>query len=214
MSGTDSAGAAAGPLPMFPLGTVVFPGSRIPLHVFEDRFRALVRDCLEGSGAFGVVLIERGSEVGGGDARFDVGTVTRIAEDRRLPDGRFLLVGVGTHRLRVERWLAEDPYPRALVAPVADPAPSTEDRAAQDRAERQVRRALTLAAELGEGPPRGAAIPPDAGWDGWQLCAMAPVGELDRQRLLEQPGLGPRMALLEALATDAADLLADRLAGG
>ena len=68
------------PLPMFPLGTVLFPSVFLPLHVFEPRYQELTRDCLAGDNEFGVVLIERGSEVGGGDARFDVGTVARIIE--------------------------------------------------------------------------------------------------------------------------------------
>ena len=56
-------------LPMFPLGTVLLPGAVLPLHVFEPRYRQLVQDCLAGEPEFGVVLIERGSEVGGGDQR-------------------------------------------------------------------------------------------------------------------------------------------------
>src|SRR4051812_26706984 len=60
----------AKPLPMFPLGTVLFPHAVLPLHVFEPRYRALVETCLHSDGRFGVVLIERGYEVGGGDARF------------------------------------------------------------------------------------------------------------------------------------------------
>ena len=59
-------------LPMFPLGTVLFPYAVLPLHVFEPRYRALTEHCLAGDGCFGVVLIERGSEVGGGDTRFAV----------------------------------------------------------------------------------------------------------------------------------------------
>ena len=63
-------------LPMFPLGTVVFPGERLPLRVFEPRYRQLVLDCLAAdSPVFGTTLIERGSEVGGGDERASVGTV-------------------------------------------------------------------------------------------------------------------------------------------
>src|SRR3546814_21025825 len=52
-------------LPMFPLGSAVVPGAGLPLHVFEDRYRALMKDCMAGDREFGVVLIERGSEVGG-----------------------------------------------------------------------------------------------------------------------------------------------------
>ena len=78
-------GREALPMPMFPLGTVLFPHMGLPLHVFEARYQALTRDCLDGNGEFGVVLIERGSEVGGGDTRFGVGTVALIAEAAELP---------------------------------------------------------------------------------------------------------------------------------
>ena len=89
--------------PMFPLGSVLVPGMILPLHVFEPRYRALVRDCTAGDGEFGVVLIERGSEVGGGDARTDVGTMARIVQADELPDGRFAVGAVGMRRIRVDR---------------------------------------------------------------------------------------------------------------
>lgn len=102
-------------LAMFPLGSVLFPTMVLPLHVFEERYRALARDCLAGDREFGVVLIERGSEVGGGDVRTDVGTVARIVEAEEYPDGRFGLVAVGVRRIVVDEWLPDDPYPRADV---------------------------------------------------------------------------------------------------
>ena len=74
-------------LPMFPLGTVLFPHGVLPIHVFEPRYRAMVDDCLAGDARFGVVLIERGSEVGGGDTRFHVGTVAQIVQAGKMPDG-------------------------------------------------------------------------------------------------------------------------------
>ena len=89
------------PLPMFPLGTVLLPSVYLPLHVFEPRYRELVQVCLDGNQEFGVVLIERGSEVGGGDQRVDVGTVAQIVEATRMPDGRWALGAVGTRRIRV-----------------------------------------------------------------------------------------------------------------
>ena len=84
---------------MFPLHTVLFPGVALPLHVFEPRYRALTRHCLDGDGRFGVVLIERGSEVGGGDARLSVGTCARIVEAAELPDGRWVLMVLGVERV-------------------------------------------------------------------------------------------------------------------
>src|SRR3954453_12623991 len=100
-------------LPMFPLGTVLFPSLFLPLHVFEPRYRELTRRCLEADREFGVALIERGSEVGGDDVRTAVGTVARILEATELDDGRWVLGTVGIRRIRVVRWLEDDPFPRA-----------------------------------------------------------------------------------------------------
>ena len=80
-------------LPMFPLSAVLFPHAPMPLHVFEPRYRALMRDCLAGDARFGIVLIERGSEVGGGDERSALGTRGVITKAVELPDGRWVLRG-------------------------------------------------------------------------------------------------------------------------
>src|SRR6478736_4318756 len=138
----------AKPLPMFPLGTVLFPHAVLPLHIFEERYRALVETCLRGDGRFGVVLIERGSEVGGGDTRFDVGTVARIVELGEYPDGRYALVTVGIARLRVHEWLPDDPFPRAEVEVVDEVEGTPDATAARDAVELQLRRTLALASEL------------------------------------------------------------------
>ena len=102
-------------LPMFPLGTVLFPHAVIPLHVFEPRYRALMQHCLEADRRFGVVLIERGSEVGGGDQRARVGTQGVITRAAELPDGRWVLEVTGEVPVTIDEWLPEDPYPVALV---------------------------------------------------------------------------------------------------
>ena len=202
-------------LPMFPLNAVVFPGVGIPLHVFEPRYRALTRHCLDGDGRFGIVLIERGSEVGGGDVRFDVGTLVRIAEAAELPDGRWVLVVVGVSRLRVARWLADEPYPRAEVAELEDrPAgPDAADR--RDAVERLLRRALAIKAELGE-PAAAATIELDAdpALAAYQAAALAPIGPADGQRLLEPDSAEERLRLLAVLLEDEVDVLARRASGG
>src|SRR5579872_2372849 len=100
---------------MFPLSTVLFPGASLPLHVFEPRYRALLADSLAGDGGFGVVLIDRGSEVGGGDHRVDVGTMADIVQVFGVEGGRSMVMTRGTRRIRVARWLSDDPYPRAEV---------------------------------------------------------------------------------------------------
>ena len=196
---------------MFPLGTVLFPTMLLPLHVFEPRYRALVDDCVAGDGEFGVTLIERGSEVGGGDVRTDVGTVARIVQVERFEDGRFAVAAVGTRRIRIERWLADDPYPRAEVVDWEDVG-TTET--ALDEADALFRRALALAAELGEAPaPLDVELADDPAMATFQIGALAPLGPLDRQALLATERADDRVTLLVAQLTDAVELLRARLGG-
>jgi hypothetical protein len=204
------------PMPMFPLGTVLFPHMGLPLHVFESRYRTLTRDCVDGNGEFGVVLIERGSEVGGGDTRFGVGTVALIAEAAELPDGRWVLLATGTRRIRVSCWLPDEPYPVALVEELADPPMQPVDMEHLELASRAVRRALALQTELGDQPgvPATVSLDDEPAIAAWQLCAIAPIGPVDQQRLLETPDVESRLRLLAELATAAADLLGYRLSGG
>lgn len=204
----------ARPIAMFPLSTVLFPHMRMPLHVFEPRYRRLVADCLAGDGLFGVVLIARGSEVGGGDQRVGVGTVARIEAAEPLADGRWYLVVVGLGLVRVTRWLEDDPYPRADVEDVA--VAESEDSAALVGAEGELRRVQALLSELGDAPamsgaPSLGATPDEAVWG---LCAEAPVTVFDRQRLLEAPGPEARLTLLVELLRVVGDDLRRILAGG
>jgi len=200
---------------MFPLSTVLFPLAGLPLHVFEDRYRTMMADCLDGDREFGVVLISRGSEVGGGDQRVDVGTVARISQVADVGDGRMLVTAEGLRRVRVCRWLADDPYPRAMVEDL--PVDSERDlTGAAAEAEVAVRRLRSLLSELGDVP----AIPHDLhflGSDedvGWQLCASAPLNLLDLQRLLACPGNEARMRLLAGLSDAMAEDVLGLLAGG
>ena len=198
---------------MFPLGTVLFPHALLPLHVFEPRYQALVRHCLDGDGQLGVVLIERGSEVGGGDVRFGVGTRARVLQAVPLGQGRWYLVVQGTDRIRVTRWLPEEPFPRAEVELLADGDAGAPARL--DTVERLLRRALALKAELGEAAaPATGPFDADADVAAWQAAAMAPIGPVDGQRLLEAGGAAERLRLLEAMLDDEVAVLAHRAAGG
>jgi Lon protease-like protein len=201
-------------LPIFPLGNPVLPTQILPLHVFEDRYRTLMETITDfGSSAeMGVVLIERGSEVGGGEVRVATGTVAHLIESERLVDGRWVAIFAGSHPFRVQRWLDDDPYPQAVVEERADEEWDPADRGLLDSAEAAVRRAVDLAHELGEpvGGPR-FKLSGDPSVAAWELCARAPLGALDRQRLLESVSRPARLALLTSLVVDATTLLAFRL---
>lgn len=202
-------------MPMFPLGSVLVPSMVLPLHVFEPRYRALVRDVLDGAGEFGVCLIERGHEVGGDDVRTDVGTVARVHEATELPDGRWALVAVGDRRLRVERWLPDDPYPRAEVVDHPDPTPGPGDLDRLPAVVALLRTALARAAEVGDAvAPATVALADDPVRLSHQVTALAPIATIDRHALLAADTVGVRLARLEHLLTEAVDLLDLRLHGG
>ncbi len=199
-------------MPMFPLGSVLVPTAGLPLHVFEPRYRALVQDCLAGDREFGVVLIERGSEVGGNDVRTSVGTVARIVEARELPDGRWAVAAVGVRRVRVRQWLADDPYPLAEVEDWPDPEPSAEHAEALQRVIVLLRRCLALAAEAGDPTaPATIELSPDPVLAGYQASVVAPLGPLDQQHLLMAPTPDARVERLSSLLADAVELLELRL---
>ena len=200
--------------PQFPLGTVLFPSMVLPLHVFEPRYQTMVEEVTRGDGMFGVVLIERGSEVGGDDQRTDVGTMAKIVEAERLDDGRWALITVGLERFRVEEWLPDDPYPRAEIRPWPD---QTEDGEGDDLTEpyRRVvgvfRRCFALAAEAGLDVGPLPETVDDAELGCMQMSAMAPVTTHDKQRLLAAPTTRQRIELLDTMLADALELIQVRL---
>lgn len=199
---------------MFPLGTVVFPHTALPLRIFEPRYRQLVGDCLAGAREFGTVLIERGSEVGGGDRRTDVGTLVSIVEAQEAPDGQWALITLGTRRIRVRRWLDDDPYPQAEIEDLGDDAWDTSADDAFEAAERVVRRSLALLSELDEpAAPVHVGLDPERAIAAWQLAAISPLGPLDRHRLLRMDAPDERLAELAQLVEDECAVLAARLAG-
>lgn len=193
-------------LAMFPLGSVLFPGMPLPLRVFEPRYVAMLASVLgETEREFGVVLIERGSEVGGGDVRFAVGTVARIVSVD-ITEGLIVLIATGRARFEVVRWLQDDPYPRAEVREL-DPweldAPAV---AALDAAEAQVRATLTRASEFVELPWSPAVeLSADPDERIWQLAGIAPLGSLDQYALLRSRNPDELLTTLVE-ETQAADL--------
>ncbi len=200
---------------MFPLGRVLLPGEALPLRVFEPRYYEMMDRVVAGSGEFGAVLIARGWEVGGGDERFDVATVVRVVQDIPLGEGQRTVIGVGTERIRIAEWLSDDPYPRAEVVPFVDEPGTGPSPAAIRLTAQSVRRIYALASELGaDVAGQDLILPEEPGAALWRLCSLAPLGPMDRQRLLELTSGAERAQQLAALVADAADDLTLRLGGG
>ena len=203
-------------MPMFPLGSVLLPGGLMPLHVFEPRYRDMIRDCLrvDGEPEFGQALITHGWESGGGDERAMVGTVAQMLQVDALDEDRYALIAVGTRRIRINAWLPDDPYPVADVDDWPDSHPDAPNLAANvAAAHTRVRAAQALAARLGEGPTDDGddQISDDPLLATYHLAALAPIGPADRYRLLAADGPENRLDLLDEILDDVEAMLKFRL---
>lgn len=182
---------------MFPLGTVVFPGTTVPLHVFEERYRALVEHLLAepdpARRVFGTVAIREGYEVGQRTSQslYRVGCLMQLTEVGANEDGSYDVVAVARERIRLGTMLTDQDHPRGTVEPWPDPAEEVPDEVAV-RARAVFTGYRAAVAGLREDPFRGT-LPRDAGWLSWTLAAMAPLPLAERQQLLEADGPTDRL---------------------
>jgi Lon protease-like protein len=172
-------------LPMFPLGSVLLPAMPLPLRIFEQRYLKLLGDLVASENPeFGVVLIERGKEVGGGEKRMSIGTIASVTEIGTTQE--FLgLESYGSQRFRVNAWLPDDPYPLADVELLPDLIWDDSLLPAKAHLETKVRQLLAFVSEFGN-LQFGADIefsedPMEACW---QMAGVLPVGPLDQIDLL------------------------------
>lgn len=194
---------------MFPLEQAVLPSAIVPLHIFEERYRALARVVVAlDEPEFGITMIERGREVGGDDLRSNVGVVARVVQGEELPDGRWGIIAIATRRIRVERWSHDDPYPKALVEDWPDSDTDIAPKAL-DQLTSGLKRILTAAQLLA--PNHRISEPAinsgDPTYGAWQLAVAAQLGALDNQRLLLEAGWHRRAELALELFAERADVL-------
>jgi len=199
-------------LPLFPLGLVLLPGLLLPLHVFEDRYRDLVRDLLdlpEEARRFGVVAIREGREVGvdGVTALHEVGCVAQLRRVTPYDDGRFDIVSTGAQRFRLTGLVDEAAYATGLVEWLPDELGAADEAALLDRAVRSAFRAYVgaLSQARGDEPLEVGELPADSLVLSYVVAASVVVDLDDRQRLLAEPDgvarLRAELALLRREAT-------------
>lgn len=188
---------------MFPLNTVLFPGVVVPLHVFEERYRALVHRLLRVSDPaerlFGSVAIREGYEVGdhGAQSLFRVGCRMQLTEVSSNADGSFDIVAVGRDRMRLEELHTSGDFPEGVV--------TTLDMGDDTASAEVVARALATfedyrAAVLEiRGDPHPGPLPQDPAYLSWTLAAASPLALPERQSLLECDGAGQRLLLVTEL---------------
>ncbi|PVZ93737.1 peptidase S16 [Amnibacterium flavum] len=197
---------------MFPLGTVLFPSMPAVLRIFEERYLVMLARVLEDeTSEFGIVLIERGTEVGGGEHRFDVGSVAKITQ---LLEGEGFVgvVAEGTRRFEVEEWLDDDPYPRARVRFLPELVWDDAYQPLFDETEKVVRRSLAQASEFEEQRwSSDVELVDDPVSAAWQLAGVAPIGELDQISLLRAETLDVLLTEVQRLTLGALEAITSSL---
>ena len=191
-------------LPLFPLGTVLYPGLLLPLHIFEERYRQLVRDLLDGPppGRFGVIAIRKGREtdIDGIGALYEIGCTATLRQVEAHQDGRFDLVAVGTQRFRLSSIDHSRPYLQGEMDVLAE---DTGDQVAAGLAARTVQHAfrtyLDALAERGGAKISVPDLPDEPVLLSYIVAASMIVELSDRQVLLSEPDAVRRLTTERAL---------------
>jgi uncharacterized protein len=186
-------------LPLFPLGTVLFPGLLLPLHIFEDRYRQLVRDLTDGPEPrqFGVIAIRQGRETGidGIQALHEIGCTATLRQVKPLDDGRYDVVTVGARRFRLAGLDDSRPYLQGQVELLSE---ETGEPAAAAKAAQVIRdlfRAyLSALAERGVTQISPPELPDDPVTLSYLVAASMIIDLGDRQALLAEPDALHRLA--------------------
>jgi Lon protease-like protein len=190
-------------LPMFPLNTVLFPGVTIPLHVFEDRYRALVHHLLRiedpAERLFGTVAIREGYEVGdhGAQSLYRVGVRMQLNEVESNEDGTFEIMATARDRIILGGLETSGDFANGAVIDSPD-EPIEGSEALHDRA-RATFTAYRAAVSAMQGTTFSGSLPRDPGYLSWTLAALAPLPMAERQSLLEAESPEARLELVTTL---------------
>jgi Lon protease-like protein len=189
-------------LPLFPLNAVLFPGQLLPLHIFEERYRQLIGECLQTGGPFGVVLIREGAEVGDpAAAPYPVGTTAHIVQADRLPDGRVNIICVGRARFRIQQVYHDQSYLRGDVD-LWPWQPLDAAQAAQlpplDQIRARLERYITLLSKITQ-TTVDVDLPDDAAALANLAAAVLQVDLAEKQDLLSTASIGDLLDRVAAL---------------
>ena len=182
-------------LPLFPLNTVLFPGMALPLHIFEERYKAMIGDCIEQEQPFGVVLIRSGKEAGGPAEPFDIGTTARVIKVEQLKEGRMNILTAGERRFETAEVTQRTPHMVGQVKYLEEePGEPSEETMAEFREEygAYIKNLSSLAGGWTSQP----VTPKDPVTLSYSAASSLDLPLHVRQTLLESPTAGRRLERL------------------
>jgi uncharacterized protein len=178
----------ANDFPLFPLNSVLFPQARIPLYIFEPRYREMINRCIDDDLAFGVVLIKEGSEVGASATPHAVGTLARILDVVRAADGTLNISAMGLTRFRILEHFATRPYLTGRIEVIPEENVDLKKieltaRRTESAFKEYVKKIQTISEfELEDSK---LSLPKDPAHLAYLIAANMPLSNSDRQSLLE-----------------------------
>lgn len=181
-------------IPLFPLGLVLFPGMVQPLHIFEPRYREMTKRCLDSAGMFGITLALPES-VFHHEVPARVGSMARILDYHRLPDGRYNLLAVGARRFEIVETMRDQSYLRGLVRPLPEEIGAGPVATLTDDARRLLDDYLAVVLSDSEDDDKCIAIPDDPIELSYFIAVLLPCEDSAKQELLEAPTAVARLAL-------------------
>ena len=170
--------------PLFPLSAVLFPGVVLPLHIFEERYKLMIRKCRDSDGLVGIVFIRSGEEVGATAEPYGVGTMAKITRIEALSEGKINLTVVGIHRFRILELNHDQPYLRGKIDAIDDAAPTVAAEIISEIRRDYVNYLQTLR-RLSQRSERTIQLPVDSIELSLVIAANLQVSRIEQQALLE-----------------------------
>ena len=180
-------------IPLFPLNAVLFPHMPMALHIFEDRYRRMMHDCLDQGTTFGVIAIREGREIGPSAQTFEVGTLAQLRAADPLPDGRYNIVVVGASRFHVDALSRELPYLVGSVHYLQDASQPEAEQLVQSLSAAFHKYVKTLGALQPNAQRTDVELPDEPELLSYLVAAALQVSVAERQRLLEIDSTVDRM---------------------
>jgi uncharacterized protein len=193
-------------LPLFPLHVVLFPGSQLPLHIFEPRYLEMVEHLLDGDRRFGVIAIRRGSDTAADAETFGVGTFAEIEQVQRTANGTMDVLVGGKARFSLDVRLPDEVYPLGQITPLPEEPGEDVERQLRD-ARAAVHRYVGAIARLQDSDQVMPAIPVDPCAASHVLAATLQIDIPSRQRILEAADAAERLRMIAETAHREALLL-------
>jgi Lon protease-like protein len=200
-------------IPLFPLpNLVLFPHVLVPLHIFEERYRLMINNCIEQDEVFGLILLRSGAETESEDTIHRVGVTARVVQAERLENGRMNILVEGESRFRIRRFMGQEPFWKGTVDLFDDIDSPHSVESLYDQVAELYRKVEELGAKLSSSEEPDAALPESAVDLSYMVSYILEIESEEKQKLLEMTSTADRLRALIAHLSDAIAKLEQQIA--